>query len=63
MTNEEKIEVLIDRLNTIEFIIESYIFHAEEFQNKYSLEKVLIDCNAQKQALLQELEELGGIWQ
>lgn len=62
ITNEEKIEVLIERLNTLDFIIESYISHAEEFKNKYSLEEVLTDCNAQKKALLQELSELGGVW-
>lgn len=63
ISNEEKIEILINRLNTLEFIINSYISHAEEFKNKYSLEEVLADCNAQKEALLQEIEELGGIWQ
>ena len=63
ITNEEKIEVLIEKLNTLDFIIESYISHAEEFKNKYSLEEVLTDCNAQKDALLQELSELGGVWQ
>lgn len=63
INNAEKVEVLIERLNTLDFIIESYIYHAEEFKNKYSLEEVLTDCNAQKEALLQELLELGVVWQ
>lgn len=62
ITNENKIEIIIDKLNTLEFIIKSYIDHAEAFSNKYSLEDVLVDCNAQKEALLQKLEELGGVW-
>jgi len=62
INNEDKIEIIIDKLNTIEFIIKSYIDHAEAFSNKYSLEDVLPDYNAQKEALLQKLTELGGVW-
>ena len=54
---------VIEKLNTLEFIIQSYIDHAEDFSNKYSLEDVLADCDAKKQALLQRLQELGGVWQ
>jgi hypothetical protein len=63
ITNQEKIEIITNKLNTLEFIIQSYIDHAEEFKNKYSLEDVLIDCNDKKQALMQKLQELGGVWQ
>lgn len=62
ITNKEKIDLIIDRLNTIEFIIQSFIDHAEEFKNKYSLEEVLLEHNAKKAYLLSELESLGGIW-
>ena len=62
ISNEEKIEIIINRLDTLDFIIESFISHAEEFQNKYSLEEELISCNAQKDVLLQELSSLGGSW-
>jgi hypothetical protein len=63
ITNEDKLEIVIEKLNTLEFIIQSYIDHAEDFSNKYSLEDVLADCDAKKQALLQRLQELGGVWQ
>ena len=62
MTNDEKIEFLINRLNNIEFTIKSFIEHAEEFKDKYSLEDELSTCNAKKNALLEELTKLGGSW-
>lgn len=63
ITNQEKIDILTARLNTLEFIKQSFIFHAEEFKNKYSLNEELAYCDAQKIALLQELYDLGGTWQ
>ena len=60
--NEEKIKIVIDKLNNIDFIIKSYIDHAELFSNKYSLEEVLPSYNAKKDALLEILEDLGGTW-
>jgi hypothetical protein len=62
ITNNEKIEILINKLDTIDFIIKSYISHAEEFKNKYSLDDVLPDYNLVKIALLEEVESLGGFW-
>ena len=62
MTNNEKIEVLINRLNNIEFTIKSLIDHAEEFKDKYSLEDELSICNVKKNVLLEELTKLGGVW-
>jgi hypothetical protein len=62
ISNQEKIDILISRLNTLEFIKASFINHAEEFQNKYSLEEELESCNSQKNALLEELTKLGGVW-
>ena len=53
ITNEEKIEVLVNRLNNIEFVIKSFIDHAEEFKNKYSLEDELHTCNVKKNVLLE----------
>lgn len=60
ITNEEKISVLVNRLNNLDAIIKSYIDHAEEFKNKYSLEEKLLECNAKKTALLETLNGLGG---
>lgn len=63
ITDQEKIDILINKLNTLEFIKESFISHAEEFKNKYSLDEELAHCDAQKTALLQELYSLGGTWE
>lgn len=60
ISNEEKINILIDRINTIDFIIKSFIDHAEEFKNKYSLEDELEAWNAKKAILLETLSDLGG---
>jgi len=62
ITNEEKIKIIINKLNNIQGQIDSYISHAESFQDKYSLDEVLPDCNASKLALLEQLQSLGGVW-
>jgi hypothetical protein len=62
ISNEDKINLVIDRLKNIEGAIISYIEHADVFQDKYSLDDVLLECNAIKLALIQELESLGGTW-
>ena len=59
ITNQEKIDFLIDRINTIEFMVKSFIDHAEEFKDKYSLEEELLICESKKVALIEMLEELG----
>lgn len=62
MTNQEKIDIITNRLNNLELMKQSFIYHAEEFKDKYSLEDELSICNAKKEALIQELEFLGGTW-
>jgi|688.fasta_scaffold1411806_2 hypothetical protein len=57
-----RIEYLIGQLNNIQGSINSYIDHAEEFSEKYSLEEVLPDLNSQKEILLTEIQSLGGTW-
>jgi hypothetical protein len=61
MTNEEKIDVINNRLDNLEFIMNSFIDHAEEFKDKYSLEEELLNCNSRKNALLQELSDLEAL--
>ena len=61
-TDKEKIDVLINRLDNLEFIIKSFIDHSEKFENKYSLEEEISSCNAKKNVLLEELAKLGGSW-
>jgi hypothetical protein len=63
ITNEEKIDIIKHRLDTLEFIMNSFIDHAEEFVNKYSLADELSECNLKKNALLDALEKIGGNWQ
>jgi hypothetical protein len=60
LTNDEKIEVLIDRISKIDFIAQSFIDHAEQFKDKYSLEDELLSCSYKKNALIGQLELLGG---
>ena len=62
MTDEEKIEILIDRINNIDMVIKSYIDHAELLKDKYSLEDELIICESKKNVLIKELENLGRQW-
>jgi hypothetical protein len=62
ITNQDKIKLVIDRLNNVQGDINSYIEHADAFQSKYSLEDVLPECNSIKSALVKELESLGGVW-
>ena len=62
LTNKEKIDILINRLNKLSFIENSFISHAEDFKDKYFLEDELTICNDQKSALLEILNNLGGSW-
>jgi hypothetical protein len=58
ITNAEKIDAINNRLDNLEFIINSFIAHAEEFKDKYSLEDELADCNRKKMTLLEEKQAL-----
>ena len=62
LSNEDKIKLIYERLNNIQGNIKSYINHAEQFKDKYSLEHELLICNSQKNALINELKILGGSW-
>jgi hypothetical protein len=62
LDNKEKINLIINKLNNIEVIINTHIERAEILSDKYSLDEVLLNCNAIKLALIKELESLGGIW-
>lgn len=58
ITNEEKIKILIDKINTVDFIVESFISHADEFSNKYVLEDELAKYIFKKDFLRQKLESI-----
>ena len=58
ITNQDKIDIIENRLDTLEFIINSFIDHAEKFKDKYSLDQELANCNIKKTALLEEKEAL-----
>jgi hypothetical protein len=62
LNNEEKINIIINRLNNINLDIKSFIKNAEVLQDKYTLEDELLICNAKKSFLLKELEDIGGVW-
>jgi hypothetical protein len=59
ITNEEKIEIIMNRLNNLEAIIKSYTDNAEMLKDKYSLEDKLKDYNIEKSALLGIFEDLN----
>ena len=63
INNQDKIDLILWRLNNIYGNIKSFIDHAEQFRDKYSLEDELSKCNAKKEALLNELNLLGGTWE
>lgn len=63
ITNEEKIEIIINKLNNLNLIIKSYSDNAEALKNKYNLEDKINLCNTKKNVLLNELNILGGVWQ
>ena len=58
ITNQDKIDIIDNRLDTLEFIINSFIDHAEKFKDKYSLEDELANCNGKKLALLEQKQAL-----
>ena len=58
ITNQDKIDIIDNRLVNLEFIINSFIDHAEEFKDKYSLEDELANCNGKKSALLEQKQAL-----
>jgi len=58
ITNQDKINIIDNRLDTLEFIMNSFIDHAEEFKDKYSLDQELANCNRKKTALLEEKQTL-----
>jgi len=63
LTNEEKIEIVINRLNNLKAIRESFIQNEEASRGKYVLQDELLSCDIKKQALINELKSLGGTWQ
>ena len=54
ITNAEKIDAINNRLDNLEFIINSFIAHAEEFNGKYSLEQELENCNIKKMKITRQ---------
>jgi hypothetical protein len=62
LSNEEKIQILIDKINNINGDIKLYIERSESLKDKYSLDEVLPPCYFKKSFLLQELEKIGGSW-
>ena len=58
ITNQDKIDIIDNRLDTLEFIINSFIDHAEKFKDKYSLEDELANCNRKKTSLLEQKQAL-----
>lgn len=58
--NQEKIAIILNKLDNLEAMIKSFIDNAEVCAGKYSLEDELANCNIKKGVLMQALSELGG---
>ncbi len=63
ITNEEKINFIINCLDNIKMTIKSFIDNADSLTDKYVLSEEIEKCNAKKNALMLELEKLGGTWE
>lgn len=62
INDQEKIQIIINRLDNLQGSIVSLIENAEVCKDKYILENEITICNTKKNALLQELQDLGGTW-
>ena len=62
LNNEEKIAMIINRLDNLEASIQSFIKNEEASRGKYVLKDELLSCNIKKQALIEMLKNLGGSW-
>ena len=58
INNEEKVAMIINKINNIDAQIKSFIDNAEICAGKYSVEEEVLACNAKKDALIQELNLL-----
>jgi len=58
ITNEEKIEIILNKLNNLEALTKSLIYNAEICKEKYVLEDELLECSRKKTALLNEKQAL-----
>ena len=58
LNNEERINLITNRINNIDAQIKSFIDNAELCAGKYSVEEEVLACNAKKTALIQEMESL-----
>jgi len=62
ITDQEKIEIIINRLNNIKAMHNSFIENEKAASGKYILKDELLICDEKKQVLLNELKKLGGSW-
>lgn len=58
INDEEKVAMVINKINNIDAQIKSFIDNAEICAGKYSVEEEVLACNAKKEALIQELNLL-----
>ena len=61
ITNEEKVGIIMNHLNNLEVIRQSFIDNAKILQDKYSLQEELIKCDIRKVVLLNILKDLEGL--
>lgn len=60
--NQEKIDMIINKLNNLEAISKSFKDNFDMLSDKYSLEDELAICEAKKAIFIGMLEDLGYSW-
>lgn len=58
LTNQEKISLIINRINNINAQIKSFVDNAELCAGKYLVEEEVLACNDKKKALIKKMESL-----
>jgi hypothetical protein len=58
INNEEKIAIILNKINNLDALVKSLIDNAEICKDKYILADELIECDRRKTALLEEKEAL-----
>lgn len=59
IANQDKIDLIINKINNLDAVIKSFIDNADALKDKYFLEDEIVNCNAKKHVFIKMLEDLG----
>ena len=57
--NNEKVIIILNKLDNLEAVMKSFIDNADNLKDKYSLEEELEICNKKKAVFIEMLKDLG----